>query len=73
MDQLKLTACSNFHGSIELPGSKSITNRILLLASLGQGNVLIKNSLQSDDTNHMIKALEELGVKIKNQTEGMEI
>lgn len=48
-----------------MPGSKSITNRILLLASLGEGEILIKKPLFSDDTNYMISALEQLGINIK--------
>ena len=46
------------------PGSKSETNRVLILASLGEGICTIKNALLSDDTVYMIKALQLLGVKI---------
>ena len=46
------------------PGSKSETNRVLILAALGEGICTIKNALLSDDTVYMIKALKLLGVKI---------
>jgi pentafunctional AROM polypeptide len=43
------------------PGSKSISNRALVLAALGNGTCRIKNLLHSDDTEHMLTALEQLG------------
>ncbi|CAK9440952.1 uncharacterized protein LODBEIA_P48210 [Lodderomyces beijingensis] len=43
--------------TITPPGSKSISNRALILAALGQGTVKIKNLLHSDDTKHMLDAL----------------
>jgi len=49
------------------PGSKSETNRVLILASLGRGRCIIKNALLSDDTLYMIKALQILGIDIKLQ------
>ena len=52
-------------GQINLPGSKSISNRILLLSSLAKGNTVINNLLFSDDTEIMISALKKLGINIK--------
>ena len=49
---------------ITSPGSKSETNRVLLLAALGSGKCTIHNPLISDDTIHMIDALHSLGIKI---------
>lgn len=49
---------------ISLPGSKSISNRILLIASLASGSTIIKNLLISDDTKVMLSALNDLGVVI---------
>lgn len=46
------------------PGSKSETNRVLILASLGHGMCTIKNALLSDDTIHMVKALQSLGIQV---------
>jgi len=53
-------------GIINLPGSKSISNRVLLISALGQGEIKIKNLLFSDDTNVMLTALKKLGVKIEH-------
>lgn len=50
-------------GIVKLPGSKSISNRILLLASLSNGKTKIINLLVSDDTLTMLVALKTLGVK----------
>ena len=50
---------------IHIPGSKSFTNRALLIASLAKGRSVLINPLFSDDTNHMINALKELGVNIE--------
>lgn len=55
------TAC----GTVQLPGSKSISNRILLLAALAEGTTHVRDLLASDDTAHMLEALEILGVEIK--------
>ena len=51
-------------GSINLPGSKSISNRVLLLAALSSGKVKIFNLLISEDSKVMINALLKLGVKV---------
>jgi 3-phosphoshikimate 1-carboxyvinyltransferase len=50
-------------GTVRLPGSKSISNRILLLAALAQGTTRIVDLLASDDTHVMLMALQSLGVK----------
>ena len=52
-------------GELNLPGSKSISNRVLLLSALANGNTVIKNLLFSDDTEVMISALKTLGINIK--------
>lgn len=64
MDWLDLPVANAARGIIQLPGSKSISNRILLLAALANGKTLVRNLLISDDTAQMLKALETLGVKI---------
>ncbi len=64
MDWLDLPAVSGAHGHIQLPGSKSISNRILLLAALANGKTLIQNLLASDDTTQMLNALRTLGITI---------
>lgn len=47
--------------SVTPPGSKSVSNRALVLAALGSGTCRIKNLLHSDDTEHMLTALHQLG------------
>lgn len=47
---------------VSLPGSKSYTNRALLLAALAKGTSRLTNALDSDDTNRMVEALNALGV-----------
>lgn len=47
--------------TLTTPGSKSISNRALLIAALGQGTVRLKNLLHSDDTQYMLAALQNLG------------
>lgn len=49
--------------SITTPGSKSITNRVLVLAALSNRKTTIKNAANCDDTNYMVRALNKLGVK----------
>lgn len=66
MEQLQLTAVSHAQGSITLPGSKSISNRTLLLAALASGTTDIVDLLASDDTARMLEALKTLGVTLDN-------
>ena len=65
MEQLLLSAASHAEGYITLPGSKSISNRTLLLAALANGTTEIRDLLASDDTARMLDALEKLGVKLE--------
>ncbi len=51
-------------GEITLPGSKSISNRVLLLSALSEGSTDIFDLLESDDTERMLDALKTLGVEI---------
>jgi len=51
-------------GSMQLPGSKSISNRVLLLAALACGRTTIEGLLDSDDTKVMLDALSTLGVDV---------
>ena len=64
MEQLNLTPASHADGRITLPGSKSISNRTLLLAALASGNTEIRDVLASDDTARMLESLTKLGVKL---------
>ena len=60
---IDLAPVAHVQGTVKLPGSKSISNRILLLAALSHGTTSIKDLLASDDTLVMLMALQQLGVK----------
>ncbi len=62
MQALKLAPISGVNGCIRLPGSKSLSNRVLLLSALAKGETLISNLLESDDTAVLIQALTQLGI-----------
>lgn len=62
MKTLTLQPISKVNGEVHLPGSKSISNRVLLLAALAKGSTQISNLLDSDDVRHMLNALTALGV-----------
>lgn len=59
---LTINPIKTFSGTIYLPGSKSISNRVLLLAALAKGVTHITNLLKSDDVEHMLRALHTLQV-----------
>lgn len=65
MDSLTLTPIVQIDGTINLPGSKSLSNRALLLAALADGTTEISNLLDSDDTRHMLQALHRLGIQYR--------
>jgi 3-phosphoshikimate 1-carboxyvinyltransferase len=69
MDYLDLGPYSRAFGVVRLPGSKSISNRVLLLAALARGETTISNLLDSDDTRAMQAALGTLGVQVDNNGE----
>jgi len=62
MEFLDLSPIARVSGTVVLPGSKSISNRTLLLAALAEGTTEVKALLASDDTGHMLEALRKLGV-----------
>ncbi|MGC0118512.1 3-phosphoshikimate 1-carboxyvinyltransferase [Pseudoalteromonas piscicida] len=64
MEQLTLKPITKVSGSVTLPGSKSLSNRILLLAALCEGTTKVTNLLDSDDIRHMLGALSQLGVEV---------
>ena len=63
MEHLDLPAFNSASGMVKLPGSKSISNRVLLLSALASGTTEIKELLDSDDTQVMLESLTKLGVK----------
>ncbi|HLO64376.1 MAG TPA: bifunctional 3-phosphoshikimate 1-carboxyvinyltransferase/cytidylate kinase [Azonexus sp.] len=64
MDFLDLPQLSSAGGSVRLPGSKSISNRVLLLAALSEGETEVCDLLASDDTERMLDALKALGLGV---------
>lgn len=71
MEQLTLPAAHQVQGAITLPGSKSISNRTLLLAALSTGSTQVFNLLDSDDTARMLESLEKLGVMLEKTSDGI--
>jgi 3-phosphoshikimate 1-carboxyvinyltransferase len=67
---LDLPALTHAGGTVRLPGSKSISNRVLLLAALSEGQTEIIDLLDSDDTRVMLQALRQLGCAVEPQTDG---
>ncbi|WP_063584884.1 3-phosphoshikimate 1-carboxyvinyltransferase [Achromobacter ruhlandii] len=67
---LDLPRVRRAHGVMALPGSKSISNRVLLLAAIAEGETAITGLLDSDDTRVMLAALRELGVAVSELAEG---
>ncbi|XOV90771.1 MAG: 3-phosphoshikimate 1-carboxyvinyltransferase [Pseudomonadota bacterium] len=69
-EQLKIDPVREVSGEITLPGSKSLSNRALLLAALASGTTRLSNLLRSEDTARMIEALEQLGVGLQLDAAG---
>jgi len=69
MQTLHLKPAAHASGEITLPGSKSISNRTLLLAALANGTTHIHDLLASDDTARMLDALQLLGVQLEQMAE----
>lgn len=63
-DSLKLAPIAHARGTVALPGSKSISNRALLLAAIAEGTTRLDGVLDADDTARMIDALRTLGVRL---------
>jgi 3-phosphoshikimate 1-carboxyvinyltransferase len=65
--QLTVAPIAHAEGTVRLPGSKSISNRALLLAALADGTTELSRLLDADDTQVMIEALRALGVAIDRE------
>src|SRR6266568_1405 len=66
---LDLDPIARLQGTVKMPGSKSISNRVLLLAALSEGETRVESLLDSDDTRVMLEALARLGVRIERQSD----
>ncbi len=68
MQQLEIIPLKGpVEATVHIPGSKSYTNRALIMAALTKGPVVLKNPLYSDDTEAMIGCLRTLGIKSRNR------
>ena len=65
MEQLTLDPIAKVSGEVNVPGSKSLSNRALLLAALAEGETELTNLLDSEDIEHMLNALTKLGVSYR--------
>jgi 3-phosphoshikimate 1-carboxyvinyltransferase len=67
---LDLPPLNGASGTVQLPGSKSISNRVLLLAGLAEGTTAVHGLLDSDDTRVMRAALQQLGCTLRDEGSG---
>ncbi|HTH79254.1 MAG TPA: bifunctional 3-phosphoshikimate 1-carboxyvinyltransferase/cytidylate kinase [Ramlibacter sp.] len=70
---LDIPALESAGGTVVLPGSKSISNRVLLLAALSSGTTVVHDLLDSDDTRVMLDALRALGCCVKHNGTALEV
>jgi 3-phosphoshikimate 1-carboxyvinyltransferase len=68
VDSIELKPASRAAGTVRLPGSKSISNRVLLLAALAKGETEVMGLLDADDTRVMRDALTKLGVSFRGNS-----
>lgn len=66
LESINIGPFTKAQGTVILPGSKSISNRTLLLAALCEGETIVRNLLKSDDTDVMLAAFSKLGVAVKS-------
>ncbi len=72
-DVLELKAARGARGAVRLPGSKSLSNRVLLLAALAAGETKARGLLDAEDTRVMREALQRLGVPVTERSEALTI
>ena len=73
VEYLDIPPLARAGGTVRLPGSKSISNRVLLLAALSHGNTIVRDVLQSDDTAVMLAALRQLGCQVESDGDSVTI
>src|SRR5262245_51320560 len=64
-ERLTLKPIARFQGTLDLPGSKSLSNRLLLLSALADGETEVTRVLDSEDTAVMLAALRTLGIGVR--------
>ncbi len=70
---LDLPSLESASGTVVLPGSKSISNRVLLLSALCAGTTTVRDLLDSDDTQVMLAALKTLGCGVRQGSDSVEV
>ena len=73
MDKLCIKKIDRVDGIVTMPGSKSLSNRALLLSALGNGTTRLYNVLRSDDSKAMLDALKALGIKYEDNISYIDI
>ncbi|KAI3719228.1 hypothetical protein L6452_20123 [Arctium lappa] len=66
--EIVLQPIKEISGTVHLPGSKSLSNRILLLAALSEGTTVVDNLLNSEDVHYMLGALRTLGLRVEENS-----
>ncbi|CBN78624.1 3-Phosphoshikimate 1-Carboxyvinyltransferase [Ectocarpus siliculosus] len=69
LESLTVSPISLISGEVELPGSKSLSNRVLLLSALAEGTTKVENLLDSEDIQYMLGALKTLKVSVDSDLE----
>src|SRR5262245_7233620 len=69
-ERLTISPIARFHGTLALPGSKSLSNRLLLLSALAEGGTQVTGVLMSEDTEVMLASLRALGVGMRGEPGG---
>lgn len=73
LENLLLPVVSTAQGTVALPGSKSISNRVLLLSALAEGRTQLYGLLDSDDTRVMLSALKTLGITLEETADSVTV
>jgi 3-phosphoshikimate 1-carboxyvinyltransferase len=69
LEELTVQPIKTIEGHVKLPGSKSLSNRVLLLAALAEGTTVVENILDSEDIRYMVSALKTLQVPLEEYWE----
>jgi 3-phosphoshikimate 1-carboxyvinyltransferase len=70
---MEIEPCGPAEAVVRVPGSKSLTQRALLMAALAQGESQLRGALLCEDTMHLIRALRELGASIREEGHALRV
>ena len=70
---IEIRPVEHIQATVTIPGSKSYTNRALLIAGLSDGKCRLEKPLFSDDTKYMIRALKAFGVQVQEEQEALTV